>query len=188
MFSYSQIARWLTYPLDPISVEDWVGNREVFGPGKNLTEEEKELELAFQIESAKGKQLGEVPDDVAIEVLLNGYEVPDLFERADFLIIAPVGVAKNEKSIVGSVWIYGDQVTETKLPAGDVLVIEMGNGKPTKIKVKLGSGFTINKKAQAEWTGSEKKKLIFDLRGRPLPEISVGKWQQEKNRKLKSHL
>ncbi len=184
MFSYEQIARWLTFPLDPISVEDWVANREIFGLSKSQSDKDRELELACQIEEAKGKQLGELPKGAPLEILLNGYEVLGIFEGDDFVIVVPSGSVKGGKSQAGSAWIYGEKTEEIKLPEGEVSVISVNPRYSTKIKVKLSSGWQIDRKSQVEWVGSGKKKIVFDIRGRPLPEYEVGKEQQENMRKL----
>ncbi len=44
MISYQKLNRWLEKPVDPITVEDWLANREIFGPTKD------ELEKAYQTE------------------------------------------------------------------------------------------------------------------------------------------
>lgn len=153
MFSYSQIARWLKRPLDPITVEDWVANREVFGESKG----DEDLEQAYQIEKARERGLGETaPEDASLDLLLNGYEVANVLEKDNFVIIAPVG-----KPAQAEVWIYGEKVEKKNLPAREVTVIEIDPGRTTKIKVRG--------KNNLEWSGKDFKKVVFDLRGRPLP-------------------
>lgn len=46
MIPHQKISRWLTVPMDPIAIEDWVANREIFGATKD-----KELEDAFAVEN-----------------------------------------------------------------------------------------------------------------------------------------
>ena len=94
MFSYSQIARWLSFPADPITVEDWVANRDVFGEGKNTSPEEKQLEMAYDIEMARagGLVLSGDQAEWPLEILLNGLEIKDVFEGKEFVVVAPVGL------------------------------------------------------------------------------------------------
>lgn len=46
MIPHQKISRWLTTSVDPIAIEDWVANREIFGETKD-----RELEDAFAIEN-----------------------------------------------------------------------------------------------------------------------------------------
>ncbi|MBI4099922.1 hypothetical protein HY440_02845 [Candidatus Microgenomates bacterium] len=161
MFSYQQISRWLKTPIDPVTVEDWVANREIFGSSKD----DPELELAFEIETVRNGDLGKAPEDGApLELLLNGYELANFWERGDYLIVAPTGVAAP-----GELWIYGEKVEKKDLPARAVTTIEIDPKRQTKIKLRLQKDFRVNGKNNFEWSGTGKTKVVFDMRGRPLP-------------------
>ena len=110
MVSYSKIARWLTFPIDPIMAEDWVANREVFGPAKNPDEREKELEAAYNLETIRGDKAG-------------------FFELGEILLAVPESF--------GEAWIYAKGVQKIDLHEEKVVTRIVESEKPLRIKIKM---------------------------------------------------
>ncbi len=110
MISYQKINRWLKKPLDPITVEDWLGNREIFGPAKNPDDHHKELERAFELELIRNGKFG-------------------IFELEDILLVAP--------QASGEAWLYGEKVEKIDLPSGRVITKILQWDKPFRIKIKI---------------------------------------------------
>lgn len=190
MFSYSQVARWLAFPIDPITVEDWVANREVFGPEEKKPAEEEQLELAYQIETARaGKTEGD-RKNLPLEVLLNGLEIGHVAEGKDYLVVAPVGPIKSKLKSAIEVGITLDSEKERKvnIPSGEVLVVPVSQKHQVKLRIKTAGNLKVNGRKEVLWSGSGKSQLIFDGRGRPLPDHAVGKEQQEFMEKLYKQL
>ncbi len=153
-----------------------MSNREVFGAGKSSVDQEKELEMAYQIELTRRDNLGKTPDEEAsLEILLNGYEFSGLLEKRGVLVVAPVG-----KAAFGEAWLYGEKVEKLKLVGGEIMKVPMNKSGTIKLKVSFQKDFRINGKNSFEWTGSGIKKIVFDLRGRPLRDYEPGREQQER--------
>lgn len=189
MFSFEQIARWLTFPIDPITVEDWVANREIFGAAKKESEQEKELERAFQIESIRqNTSEDEVADDDLVLQLV-GKEAVGIVDAADFLLLAPAGrVDARAKTTVMAVEVNADggKPVKARVLAGNVEILPVEKINSLKIKISMGAGLKIDGKSGVSWSGGGKTKLVFDGRGRPVGEIRVGPGQMETMRKLSS--
>lgn len=109
MFSYDQIARWLTKPVDPITVEDWLANREIFGSQKDDEYLEKAYQMETALEAAKSGEIVEKEEDL-------------IFKSADG----------------GEAWIYGEKVRAIALPSGKIIIETIELGRPVKIKIRTG--------------------------------------------------
>ncbi len=82
--------------MDPVSIEDWVANRELFGPVHKPSKEDEELEKAYSIES--GNEISELLlfkiEDKALDLEVTDYEgkVKKMkVDKGDFLTISPNG-------------------------------------------------------------------------------------------------
>ncbi len=192
MFSYSQIARWVSFPADPISVEDWVANRDVFGETKSTSPEEKQLEMAYDIEMARagGVVLPGEQADWPLEILLNGLEVKDVFEGREFVVVAPVGLvgAKNKMAVEVELKIGVESSRKVKVNGGDVLVVPVLPDQSVRVKVRCGGSLKVGGKNEVIWSGGGKSRLVVDVRGRPLPNFAPDQDQQEAITKLKQAL
>lgn len=113
VISYSKISRWLNEPIDPITVEDWLANREVFGPSK-----EKDLEEALKFELAENGQQGFFKVDetllvafkTAREAWIYGEKVEKINLPKDGLLKKVVDPKKKLKiKVAGKEWI-GDGI------------------------------------------------------------------------------
>ncbi len=191
MYSYEQIARWLTFPIDPITVEDWVANREIFGREKgDHSEQTEEIELAYQVEklresmgngeqppSAQGS--GGAEEDLDLFLLLNGVEVVGTIDRKDYLAIVPEGRIPDGRKLA------------------EIKINQLGLKKEEKFNIFFGELFikeldpTVSYKVQVypgkvSWTGAGKKVFVFDGRGRPLPDFGPGVKSQEIMKKIKN--
>lgn len=96
--------------MDPITIEDWVANREVFGPSQSSGQaSEAELEEAYKLELASKDKSG-------------------IIEMEGILL-----VASPKDSLA---WIYGEKVEKINLPKNDIVVRRVDPNR--KIKVKAG--------------------------------------------------
>ena len=195
MFSYSQIARWLSFPVDPITVEDWVANREIFGVDKDdNSEHADELETAYQVEklrelgAASAKSSGEPKKDLSLFMQLNGVEASGLIDQQEYLLVAPLGWGNAGRVAEVKLAYIGSKPEKIDVGGGDVLVHQLDPTRSLKIQVRLGGDLKIDGKSQAAWSGAGKKLLVFDSRGRPLPEFEPGEKQQEMIKKMKEGL
>lgn len=96
MVSYSNISRWLSFKIDPIAVEDFVANREIFGPPEKMTMQEEELEKAYQMET--GAEISELllfrleGKPLEMEVSTDGEKTKKMkVNKGDFFTISPEG-------------------------------------------------------------------------------------------------
>lgn len=169
MFSFPQISRWLSFSADPLTVEDWLANREVFGPVEKPTSEDSELEMAFQTEQARKKTLEGSSKDWPIPIVLNATEAVGLVDVQDYLLIIPSGKAVLGKNVLELEISGGSEgMQKMTVVASDLVVISAKPEEELKIKVRTKEGMTINKKSEVNWMGLGKKKIIIDSRGRPL--------------------
>lgn len=122
MISYQKISRWLSFPVDPITVEDWVANREIFGPTKDPDQKEREIEWGYNLEKAMEK-MGE----------------GIFLERDDFLVVLPKMMAET--------WVYGEKIEKIDLPQNGVLTVVSNPRLPVRVKVgkREWSGIGKNK-------------------------------------------
>ena len=109
MIDYSKISRWLSSPIDPITVEDWVGNREFFGP-----DSEEELEMAYQIEK-----------------LLELDPKSPIVDQKEFLIIFPPEKKNNEVNLT----YIGAKTEKIKINFGEVKRIDLDETGSLKIQI-----------------------------------------------------
>ena len=183
MFSYFQIARWLSFPVDPVSVEDWVANREVFGLGKpDSGEEEEQLELAYQIELARAGKLEGERKQLPLSVLLNGFEVGNTVEGADYLVVAPTGkVGKGNKRTAMELTVSFNKEKQRKVEVleGEVLAVGATKEQETKLTVRCFGLLRLFGRRDWKWEGAGKRVLVFDGRGRPLPQYEPGTGTRE---------
>lgn len=94
MITYQKISRWLSTSLDPIAIEDWIANREVFGPIEKPDESDLELEAAYRVENGEEHPdllLLKVPGkELNVELTRNGKKTEKMkVGSGDFLTIVP---------------------------------------------------------------------------------------------------
>ncbi len=175
MFSFSQISRWISIPLDPITVEDWLANFETFGPSEKPTEEDKQLETAYRIEQIREKQIDLPSKGLPVEVLLNGLEVAGLLEEDNYLLLVPTGKFPSGKIVLElQVILESEKVHKVTVASGDFLTIPVSSEGQIKLKIKSREGAKINNKTELTWEGTGKEKTIIDARRRPPPTWSGG--------------
>lgn len=184
MFSYQQIARWLTLPIDPITVEDWVANRELFGPDK-----EEELEMAYQIEKLRELESRGQGKDLPLFLLLNGVEVAGIIDQKDYLVVAPLGRGTEGKKVAEVKITYlGSRAEKIEVAGGEVEIIDLDPTRSVKVQVGFGADLKVDKKSGVSWSGAGKRLLVVDVRGRPLPDFGPGARQQELMKKMRKTL
>lgn len=190
MFSYEQIARWLTFPIDPITVEDWVANREIFGEDKHDTSDQtEELETAYKIEKLRELESGGQEEDLPLFLLLNGVEVAGIVDQKDYLVVAPSGRGIEGRKVAEvRVTYVGGKAEKTDLKGGEVEIVDLDPTRSVKIQVNLGGDLRVDKKSSMSWSGAGKKLLVFDGRGRPLPDFGPSQKQQELVKKMRAKL
>lgn len=159
-----------------------MANREIFGE----SDEDEELEIAYQIEKLRELGTGK-GEDLSLFALLNGTEVSGLVDQKEYLIVAPMGRSPAGKIAEVKLAYIGSKPEKISVSGGDVLVHEIDPTRSVKIEVILGSNLKISGKSKASWSGAGKKLLIFDSRGRPLPEILPSEKQREQVKKLKEY-
>lgn len=175
MFSHQQISRWLSFSLDPITLEDWLANREIFGPNLSTTPENEQLESAYQIETIRAaKSLGE-RRDFPLDVIINGLELSGFQAEKDFVLIAPTSHKSDYEVIVT---IADLKPRRLKVSPMDFLVIPLEKNQPLKIKAKNLKDFSVS---------SGKTKIIIDTRGRPINFLD-GRKQQDLISKMRQQL
>lgn len=196
MFSYPQIARWLTFPIDPITVEDWVANRELFGQDKHdNSEQTEELEQAFQIEKLRAASVrqpadsGEPMENLDLFLLLNGVETAGIIDQKDYLVVAPSGRGTEGRKVAEIKAVYmGTKGEKISVIGGEIEVIDLDPTRSVKVQVSLGADLKIDRKSGVSWSGAGKRLLVVDVRGRPLPEFGLGVRQQELMKKMRKVL
>lgn len=168
MFSHQQISRWLSFSLDPITLEDWLANREIFGKSESVSPEEKQLETAFQIETVR---LGNGGDRklLPLEVIVNALDLKGVIDENDYLLIAPPATSSLEVNLDKKI----------KIPPADFLVIPVDREKSIKLSARGKTSYN--------WSGAGKIKIIIDTRGRPIKFLD-GRKQQDLIAKIKQQL
>lgn len=187
MFSSSDISRWLTISVDPITCEDWIANRETFGQLEKYSDSDKELEIAFQIESLRqGKSSG--AKDLPLEISLNGLGLSGSQSVGNDWLLAPVGVADMSKKTVLEMELVSASGKEKKLfGPGQIAVVPLNSGEKYQVKIGLNGKLRIDNKDSLNLSVEGVKRLIIDTRGRPIvffPETI----QRIKNREWKEAL
>lgn len=184
MFSHSDISRWLTLQIDPITLEDWVANREFFGPLETYSDLDKELEIAFQIESLRqGKSTG--AKDLPLEISLNGLELSGSQMVSGGWLLAPTGPVDHNKKVVMEMEIIGSGKKEKKmLGPGEIVAIPLDGSTKYQIKIGLNGKLRIDGKDSLNLTVESVGKLIIDTRGRPIY-FHPTELQKVKNRQWK---
>lgn len=190
MFSYEQIARWLTFPIDPVTVEDWVANRELFGQDKHdNSEQTEELERAYQVEKLRELGNGGENENLPLFSLLNGTETSGLVDRGDFLLMAPLGRTEEGRKVAEvKVTYLGSKPEKIDITGADVHLVDLDPTRSLKIQINLGANLKINQKSSAAWSGAGKRLLVIDVRGRPLPDFGPGAKHQELMKKMRKTL
>lgn len=165
----------MSFSLDPITLEDWLANREIFGPDPLKTPENEQLEQAFQIETIRtAKSLGE-SRDVSLEIIINGLELTGFQDGDDYILVAPVS---NNAPFELTLTVGNTKPRRIVIPPMDFLVIPLEKDQPLKIRAKNYKDYTV---------AGGKTKLITDTRGRPIKFLD-GKKQQELITKIKQQL
>jgi len=168
MHSRTDISRWLTFPLDPITIEDWLGNREYFGLVGKQDELAKELEIAYQIEQLRSKKQSG-GKDLPLEIALSGMEISGSFALGNMWIIAPVGRVNFGKKVAIEIEIKPDILGQKKLiPPGEIVYFSLEQDKKYNVKITCHEGLTIDKKSSIALEISNCRRLIIDTRGRPI--------------------
>ncbi len=174
MFTYELIARWLPFSVDPITIEDWIANREIFGP-----EDQSQIELdhAFLVEQIRHKEFQGVLEELPLEVLLNASELTGVVEKGDELAVAAAGVAPaaGQVAMVVELILDGEKPRKMTVASGEILVVPVLKRNQIKLKVWTKGRLLINGKNEASWIGGGKINLIFDGRGRPAVTFDLAK-------------
>lgn len=96
MIPFQKISRWLSVKVDPIAIEDFLANREIFGPVQKPTAEEAELERAYQVET--GSEISELllfkleGKPLDLEISRDGEKVKKMkVNHGDFFLVSPEG-------------------------------------------------------------------------------------------------
>lgn len=84
MFSYQQTSRWLSFSSDPLTVEDWLANREVFGPVEKPSSQDEELERAYGLELEKKNDSG----------------TKGIYESGNWLLVCAKGTSQGQAFVV----------------------------------------------------------------------------------------
>ncbi len=180
------LIRWLSLPVDPLSVEDYLANRELLGIVEDNTELTAELDLAFRIEeirSAKQAASKVGPEDfprgLALPVFLHGYEPVGLVEYENFVVFAPAGKVELSKPLLEIElvldWKGLEKIT---VLGGNVWSVDLPSDQTAKIKVRTKGGAKIGGKGEQSWSGRGPKKLVVDGRGRPLTLLPPSKQRE----------
>lgn len=191
MFSYQQIARWLTFPIDPITVEDWVANREMLGENKrDNSGQTEELEMAYRVETLRAGR--EESDGVLnLFLLLNGTKTSGVIDRGEILVIVPVGRAGVSGRKIAEVkinYVGGKSSEKFSVFSDGVFIKELDSTLTLKLEINLGSDLRLDGKSKVSWGGAGKKLLVFDGRGRPISDFGPGVSTQELMKKIKGVL
>lgn len=175
--------------VDPITVEDWLANREIFGhEEKKDSEVETQLETAYQIEMQRAGK-GESADKTSLEIALNGAETGGVFELGDLLVVAPVGKTGTSKmGLEMEVFLASSKGEKISIPMNCIFAKECDKNGTVKLKIACRGGLKFkNGKTQFAWEGTGKRKIIIDTRGRPITFLDGGR-QMELIGKLKEVL
>lgn len=174
MFTYEIISRWLPFTVDPITVEDWIANREIFGADHEST---LELEHAFLVEQIRHKEFQGNLEEMPLEVLMNASELTGVVEKGEELAIAPAGIAPQigQTAMVVELTLDMEKPKKINVPAGEILIIPVLKRNQIKVKVWTKGKLLINGKSEATWIGGGRINLIFDGRGRPVVTFELTK-------------
>jgi hypothetical protein len=166
MFTYELIARWLPFSVDPITIEDWIANREIFGAD---SKSQVEFEHAFLVEQIRHKEYTGSLEDMPLEVLLNASELTGLVEKGEELAVAPGGIppAVGQPAMIVELTLDSEKPKKIVVSSGEILVVPVLKRNQIKIKVGTKGKLLINGKNEASWIGGGRINLIFDGRGRP---------------------
>jgi hypothetical protein len=148
MFTYELIARWLPFSVDPITIEDWIANREIFGSdGKSQIE----FEHAFLVEQIRHKEYVGSLEEMPLEVLLNASELTGVVEKGEELAVAPGGIppAVGQPAMNVELTLDAEKPKKITVPSGEIIVIPVL--KRNQIKIKVG----IRTKLNCNYTSSE---------------------------------
>lgn len=184
MFSFTEISRWLSFPLDPVTIEDWVANREFLGTVENPNELDSELETAYQIEMLRHKKASATKDQ-DVFVIASGLELSGSQQIKEAIwLLAPVGSMFGKEKKVGEVEISGGLKEKKVLLPREIIVIDLDPGHNYEVRAKFQGNLTIDKKSEAKVALSGYSKLIIDTRGRPITfddsrvqREKMGKWK-----------
>lgn len=183
MLAFSNLSRWLSFSLDPVSIEDWVANREVFGPVEKPTDQDRELERAYLIESLRAKKISAAKDQ-PVFVAISGLELSGSQPLGKDWLIAPEGRISGKEKKAADLEIKTDGGPKEKHNAapGDIGVIKLNPHKTHEIKCRLYGGLRVEKKSEIKLKLSGCERLIIDTRGRPI-EFDEQIIQRNKNKK-----
>lgn len=174
MFTYELISRWLPFTIDPITIEDWIANREIFGVDR---ESQEELEHAFLVEQIRHKEYQGDLQEMPLEVLMNASELTGVVEKGDELAIAPAGIppAAGQVAMVVELTLDSDKPKKLNVLSGEILIVPVLKRNQIKLKVWTKGKLLINGKGDATWIGGGRINLIFDGRGRPVVSFDANK-------------
>ncbi len=179
MFTYSQIARWLPVAVDPITIEDWLANREILGEAGESTETAY-LETAYLIEKIRLKEFTGERSELPLEVKLHGFELEGIIEDKHDLVIAPSGATSIPSKVAFEVELGIDNEKPQKISihGGEVAVIPVLPRNQVKVKIKCQGKLKIENKSQANVTTGGKLNVILDGRGRPMEIYDIPRQQR----------
>lgn len=146
MITYHQISRWLSgSAFDPIAIEDWIANRQLFGPVEKPEAADLELEAAFALESECDSDKG----------------TKGLYENGQMTLLCCWGKTPKEACIVS--W-KDDKGKEKKLSVsgGGFIKMEIPESKEAKLKISCRNNFKISGKNETTWQGNGERKVIVE--------------------------
>lgn len=178
------LSNWLPFSIDPITMEDWLANREIFGPVEKPNVEDKVLEISFLTLQARSGKLEGENREWPIPVILNGTEETGMIEQKDSLLFIPSGKTKaGKEAIVCELMQENGQAQKIRVAGGDVLLVTTDPKKELKLKIDFKQGLKVSGKAGLIWSGGGMGNVVFDGRGRPVTQ-SGGAAQMESTRKM----
>ncbi len=184
MFSYSDISRWLPFKIDPLTLEDWLANRDYFGSVDLPGSVDADLEAAYLIESLRQNKISGTKD-LPVEVLLSGLELSGSQALAEVWVIAPKGRPKvKEKTALNLEIMEDGNAKKVEVAPLEIMFVNLEKDKNYNVKASLNGDLRIEDKNTITITISQCTRLIIDTRGRPIQFLDSG-LQREKNKEWK---
>lgn len=193
--SFEQIARWLPMATDPLTVENFVGNKNLYPQTFPETELELWMEQAWVRERLRNKQISpaggkiDIPKEIqrvsrtAQEMMLL---VLDVMEPRGIIEIENLGTAINfswrssregngqaakNQNIIAEVNVdFGfTERQKLNLSEDEIVVLPVAEGKEINLEIKTKKGASLDgqKRLKAKVKGGMAG-VVFDMRGRPL--------------------
>jgi hypothetical protein len=169
MLSFREVSLWLTFLVNPVACEDWLANREFFGPVENPNDLDKELELAYLIAMARNGKLSR-GKDLPLEVALSGFQISGSEQLGSVWILAPSGQVDLKKKVALELSLEKIEGEKEKknLGPGEIHVLTLDSNIKYKIKVGLNGKLRIDGKDSLSFEVFGASRLVVDTRGRPI--------------------